>query len=338
MKLYAPSYMKAFKCKGSECHDNCCIGWEIDIDDVSLKKYRTMSLSDGNPLSDGVENGESPHFKQDDTGRCHFLTSDGLCRIISELGEAALCDICREHPRYYNVLGNFAEVGIGLVCEAATELLLKSSTPFTVYEYGCTDCENRRAVPPSIKFASRQREAIFEMIFNEKIDTPCLLSSLFEMSFKIEDTVLDVEAGLLSIDIAPISLKSEESDLSKPLTEFIRCAKDAEFFDDEFPTMLNDITRLYLSSPDTFRNFLRRELDCAARRLLWYFVHRYFLSGLLYSSIGAALRFSILSTLTVCLLTLNAGGTKHLSRTAIIYSKNIEYSQSNVEMLTEALF
>ena len=27
-----PAYYKAFRCIGSDCTENCCIGWEIDVD------------------------------------------------------------------------------------------------------------------------------------------------------------------------------------------------------------------------------------------------------------------------------------------------------------------
>ena len=37
-----PSYYKAFRCIGSDCTENCCIGWEIDVDEDSLAYYETV--------------------------------------------------------------------------------------------------------------------------------------------------------------------------------------------------------------------------------------------------------------------------------------------------------
>ena len=34
--LRRPSYYRQFRCIGSDCTDNCCIGWEIDIDPETL--------------------------------------------------------------------------------------------------------------------------------------------------------------------------------------------------------------------------------------------------------------------------------------------------------------
>ena len=60
-------------------------------------------------------------------GRCPNLDSRGLCRIIFEHGEGYLCNICREHPRFYNLLQGRREVGLGASCEEAARLILSAS-------------------------------------------------------------------------------------------------------------------------------------------------------------------------------------------------------------------
>ena len=40
MKQIYPSYYTAFRCIGGACGDNCCIGWEIEIDSKTLAAYR----------------------------------------------------------------------------------------------------------------------------------------------------------------------------------------------------------------------------------------------------------------------------------------------------------
>ena len=37
-----PSYYKDFTCIAGDCRHSCCIGWEIDIDDETLEKYRSI--------------------------------------------------------------------------------------------------------------------------------------------------------------------------------------------------------------------------------------------------------------------------------------------------------
>ena len=43
-----PTYFNEFACIGGACEDNCCIGWEVDIDDESLEVYNSaVSLAIG---------------------------------------------------------------------------------------------------------------------------------------------------------------------------------------------------------------------------------------------------------------------------------------------------
>ena len=39
IKLLHPSYLDEFKCIGGECEDNCCVGWDVDIDKITFKQY-----------------------------------------------------------------------------------------------------------------------------------------------------------------------------------------------------------------------------------------------------------------------------------------------------------
>ena len=62
-------------------------------------------------------------------GRCVFLNEKNLCQLIVELGDESLCDICREHPRFYEDFGVRQEAGLGLCCEEAVRLLLEHEMP-----------------------------------------------------------------------------------------------------------------------------------------------------------------------------------------------------------------
>ena len=60
--------------------------------------------------------------------KIHFLKDDGLCKIIEELGEDALCDICRLHPRFFVEINDYSLAGVGLSCEKASELLFEKKS------------------------------------------------------------------------------------------------------------------------------------------------------------------------------------------------------------------
>lgn len=135
MKLFAPKYYKKFQCIADKCQHSCCVGWEIDIDDYTLELYRDIPGEIGETIRGSIgESEESAYFRMCPDGKCPHLDERGLCRIIKALGDDALCDICREHPRFYNYVGGHSEVGLGAVCEAAAELIL-AEVDYATLEY-----------------------------------------------------------------------------------------------------------------------------------------------------------------------------------------------------------
>ncbi|SIO45587.1 flagellin lysine-N-methylase [Fibrobacter sp. UWB11] len=128
MLLRVPDFYDSFHCIAGKCTDTCCVGWEIDIDDESAKRYAKIKGPFGEKLRENIEDG---HFKLSPGDRCPFLRQDGLCDMICHLGEDSLCDICREHPRFVEVYGDIMEKGIGLCCEEGVRLLLESKSTAT---------------------------------------------------------------------------------------------------------------------------------------------------------------------------------------------------------------
>ena len=125
MSVWYPEFYPAFRCRASACRHSCCRGWEIDVDEDSAETYRSLPGALGEELRSALwEDGEGWHFRLDGEERCPFLQPDGLCRLIRELGEDALCEICALHPRFFQEVGADELWGLGLSCEAVTELLL----------------------------------------------------------------------------------------------------------------------------------------------------------------------------------------------------------------------
>ncbi len=132
MKLYAPQYYKKFKCIADRCEHSCCIGWEIDIDPHTLQKYQTIDGTYASAIRESICLQDTPHFRLGKHDRCPHLDEHGLCKIIINAGEDFLCDICREHPRFYNYT-SVAEVGLGISCPEAAKIVLSSSN-YAFYE------------------------------------------------------------------------------------------------------------------------------------------------------------------------------------------------------------
>ncbi len=123
--MRVPSYFLKFKCIADRCRHSCCVGWEIDVDERTLARYRALGGEVGDAITQSIEHTEDgAHFRLCADERCPHLTEQGLCRIITALGEGYLCDICREHPRFYHEINGVWECGLGCACEEAARLVL----------------------------------------------------------------------------------------------------------------------------------------------------------------------------------------------------------------------
>lgn len=128
-----PDYYRNFKCIADRCTDSCCIGWEIDIDSESAERYKQCGGKLGRRLSENITVSEDGihSFVLGENERCPFLNGQNLCDIYAELGEDALCKICADHPRFRSFFSDRTEVGLGLCCEAAAEIILSRRGKFS---------------------------------------------------------------------------------------------------------------------------------------------------------------------------------------------------------------
>ena len=130
MRLRTPTFARHFACLGSLCRENCCIGWEIDIDPETAARYMALPGTLGDRLRAAIREEDGIYsFKLDEKERCPFLNSHNLCDIQCELGHEALCQICRDHPRFCGVFDDLCEKGPGLCCEAAARDMLQEEGP-----------------------------------------------------------------------------------------------------------------------------------------------------------------------------------------------------------------
>ena len=131
-----PSFYNEFKCIADKCTDNCCIGWEIDVDDDAFLKYNKLNTPLGEEIRKKitVSADGSRCFELAENDRCPFLNEQNLCRIIIECGEDGICEICKKHPRFYEWFPGVTECGLGLSCEEVCRILLSDEKPFSLTE------------------------------------------------------------------------------------------------------------------------------------------------------------------------------------------------------------
>lgn len=200
MKLYAPKYYKQFRCIADKCTHSCCIGWEIDVDGETLEKYQSLTGDYAEAIRNSISTDGTPHFKLGKCDRCPHLDERGLCKIILNVGEDYLCDICREHPRFYNFT-RVAEVGLGMSCPEAARVILDFSDYSTTEYIGNVDAES-----DEIGFDGlAQRQKIYKILQNSKLDYTSRLENIrrdYSIESVSDDLWLDALDSLEYLDIS----------------------------------------------------------------------------------------------------------------------------------------
>lgn len=169
MRVLAPNYYKSFKCIADKCNHSCCIGWDVYVDDETAAKYEALGGALGTRIRESLcEKEDGICFEMRDDGKCPFLNDSGLCDIISDKGEGYICEICREHPRFYNFFSDRTEMGIGLSCEEAARIILSQTERTELVETGNDEWEPEEQSKWEAQLQKR-REELYSKIQNEPI-------------------------------------------------------------------------------------------------------------------------------------------------------------------------
>ena len=293
MTLFAPAYYPRFACIASACRHSCCVGWEIDIDPSAHARYQTMEDIRGSIAED-----DPPHFRLGEGDRCPHLDEKGLCRIILRHGEDALCEICREHPRFYHVTSRGMEVGLGMSCEEACRIILESDDFDEVLPVGQTDGTPKKAEFDPLPY----RDYLYSILKTREFSYPERLSYIAD-SFGITTTLHSdgvwqgVFAGL----------------------EYLNREHKALF-------------AAYSSAPAT-----PDELIPALTRALAYFIFRHLSPADSTDEMLAGLGLAMLCERLLCSMVIH-NPNLDIFDAARILSEEIEYSEENTEALKEMFY
>ncbi|MBQ8289062.1 MAG: flagellin lysine-N-methylase [Clostridia bacterium] len=309
MSLFAPSYYASFRCIAGDCRHSCCIGWEIDIDPDTLTRYNALPPRERKAiLSHTATEKGCTSFRLTADERCPFLTSDGLCRLILSHGEGILCDICREHPRFYNSFSDRTEVGLGLCCEAAAELILTHPEPFgLVCIENDTSDENGVTDPFEADFFS-ERSDVFRILCDRTLPLSARINRLTKR---------------YSLSLAAIY----ESD-----RRWQRVYRNLERLDPAWDDALTAWERASLPASGIADPIF----ESAAEQLIAYFLYRHLADAICDGRYPERVAFALLSTHVICSVAAARSGTPDpdtLIDTARAYSAEVEYDEENVDAI-----
>lgn len=299
MNIYAPDYYNKFKCIADKCKNNCCIGWEIDIDEDMLGFYKDVQGSFGKKLKENIDF-KNPHFILTENERCPFLGKNNLCEIIENLGEDKLCQICTDHPRFRNFFDSRTEIGLGLCCEEAARVILTNKSKVAVLKISGDFSENTDD----------------EMFFNFR-------TQLFSY---IQDRTKPIEERIASV-IDRYNLIFPQ----KSIDEWIDVYMSLEHLDQRWHDMLLKLR--HNKKECHFKD------ETAFEQLIIYFLYRHLPDVMYDGRMKERILFSFLSLFIIKSIMGTYSFTKieefiEISR---MYSSEIEYSEDNLETLLKEL-
>ena len=311
MKLIVPKYYADFKCIGGSCSDNCCIGWEIDIDDITKKKYFSMDTPLGDRIRKNTATDEGVcHFVMQGE-RCPFLNSENLCDIICEMGDGALCEICREHPRFYTVLGDTVYGGVGLCCEEAARLVLTENLPHQYITLE-TECEREECDEDLLSCYLKLRKEIHRIFSEEKQSIVYTIQEVTE-AVRIAQSKADGEP------VIPCKIKKFTHN------NLVETVGKCELVSDELPLLLKKSK----ASPNHL--FENNNINNYLQNILLYFLDRYMPQAVCDGDFLGKLEFAEFSVAVLEALFLSDPELT-LDRAIYLvklYSKEIEYNEDN---------
>ena len=336
MKIKMPTYCKDFRCIADKCQDNCCIGWEIDIDSSTAEYYKNVSTNFGCKLRSNISCGDTASFILDGE-RCPFLNKQNLCEIIINLGEDKLCQICRDHPRYFEWFADTKEGGIGLCCEEAARLIVTNKNKFAVYESGCDDegCDDyEEELYNMLTFA---RDEIITTIENDNLTLKeriaLVVGYAFEIQFKMDN---------YQFDKTHIKSLYPAANCERDIRGFLEAFKALEPIDNNWQKYLQKL----IDSSEALSDITleEKDIDLYLKNIAVYFIWRYFLKGVYDEEILSKVLLMAMSVAMIklmykkAILSGEALSAEACSMSAKNYSKETEYSEENLELLCNMVY
>lgn len=369
MKLRVPDYYQEFKCLADRCKDSCCIGWEIDIDEETLDYYKSVPGEFGERLKREIREGEDTSFALHNK-RCAFLNEKNLCDICIELGETSLCEICLEYPRFTLEYGNTREKCLGMSCEEAGRLMFDKEEPVAFVEtimeehFGWLEDEGediedeyeeeemdkehtaclKRARDCTIRILQDRTHLIEERIYRCLCFVEAIQDKMNQRAFLEFDDVMD-EYQKEYVWKKEKLTEEECFGLYEKRMEFYRTL---ELLDEEWEQVCNRMDSLYTDAGEYARiqnhfqaNYLQKDRDY--ENLLVYFVYRYGMKAVFDYNYLEKVKFAVVSYLVIRDMDgerfwqEKSFGLEERIDVSRIYSKEVEHSEDNLQLIKEAL-
>jgi len=348
MKHYFPDYYEEFSCIADKCEATCCAGWQIVVDEESLKRYKKVTGEFKQRIKDGVDFREGV-FYQNPGKRCAFLNNQNLCDMYVALGEEAFCETCRRYPRHIEEFENVREFTLSASCPEAARILLSQKAPVQLYEV--------EVDAPEEEFDD------FDPLVYEK-----LLEARGEMLKVLQDRAVPVKERATAVwdFIEGFQEKMDEGSLftdeniyesmkpRNPATSYEEAKAlfallyNLEFLADDWEATLEETVRMlygkdeaaYAALCQSFTEWQKNNVpdwDIMQEQLLVYFIMTYFCGAVYDEYVASKVKMSVCSVFYIGELVkaqwIKNGGSvaiPEIVRAVYRYSRELEHSDENL--------
>jgi len=301
-----PDYYKEFSCVADKCEATCCAGWQIVVDEDSLKKYKKITGNFKQRIKDGVDFREGV-FYQNSGKRCAFLNDKNLCDMYVALGEDSLCETCKRYPRHIEEFENVREFTLSVSCPEVARILLSKQEPVTF-------CDTETDVaeeffddfdPMAYEKLKEARGEMLKFLQNRAIPIKERATALWNFAEVFQE---EMDEGTLFSDETiyekSVPKKTETSyEVAKALFALLH---NLEFLADDWEETLFATERTlyengadeYQSIRDNFSGWRKEHFpnwDIMKEQLLVYFIYTYFCGAVYDEYVASKVKMSVCS-------------------------------------------
>ncbi len=321
IRTFVPSYFDKFRCIAEKCPDTCCVGWEVDIDHETAEKYSSFDGELGDKIKKHLTRDENGCniFTLYDGDRCPFLNEKNLCEIHLSAGEKFLSKTCTLFPRFFDIFGSFREMGIGFGCPEGARIILAENEPFTLKEYEEAETENEIVDEDFLQELLDLRKELFAVLedensdFREKIKSVLSLARKFQKNLDGDDFIDENQNR--SFDDCITVLENMEY-ISTDRQKFVKTLRKKRFSSD------------YENHGEDFV------------KLMKYYIFRYLLKAVYDYDVLTKVKYGVFACIVTGRIYSCCNKLTFEDRVRIMYSysKEIEYSDLNMELLDEMMY
>lgn len=324
MIVRIPDFFDEFSCLAGRCPHSCCIGWEVIIDEDTVRRYQTAAGPLGERLRSAMRRDAEGDICFPLNGeRCPFLDHENLCEIHRAWGEAATSVTCREHPQFTEDYGAFQEITLSASCPKANELLLGSDAPLTFTDRSI-DLPTEEG-DPWLTWLIPLRDRLLDLLRNRRqplsarLERFLLLAQAAQNQIDLNDTV-DPAALFASMDSSsPVS--NAEFPAFYPAA--VRLLSSLEVLEPDWPVLLaQGAAATPVAQPDAL-----------LERIAVYFAFRYLPKAVNDGDLLSRAEFCVFALLVIWQLAPLCGLGEALRH----FSREIEHDEANLEAILDAL-